>query len=568
MNHELKTGSGPDAGVGAQMSNTQGGAVSDLEEMRRKVQARRAEEERDCRAGGDQAGRGVMGTGAGQRKIPTDFVLPCVRAEDLGLGMLYAEIHRDRFLFVKQTQEWLVWGGHHWGLDTMDQAKAEVEAVAECLLEEHARLGQSATEAGQSGNKDAATFYQRQQQMVMSRVKRLRKKGGPEACLEFAHTNRTPLAISGEELDAREWQVACANGVLDLRTGRFRGGRTGDFILKASPVEWLGIDTPAPRWERFLHEVMGGDAEMAAYLGRLFGASMRGGNKEHVLPVLHGKGRNGKSMLVETIMHVLGPLAGPIPAEMLLDQNSVRNSDAPSPSIMALRGLRAAFASETDENRRFSSARCKWLSGGDKLTGRWPNDKRPITFAPTHILFLLTNHKPHAPADDFAFWERMHLIPFERSFVNREPEDETEMRRDDTLGEALMSEAPGILAWLVRGCLEWQQQGLNPPAKVLAATDDYRRDEDLLALFVGDCCEVVPPDINDPTTRTNATDLYDAFVLWFSVNISKKKQFPQRKFGALAQKKFRKEKVGGKNWYYGLLLNAEACEELGGKKLF
>lgn len=542
------------------VTNTTPGAVTELDAMRRKVQERRAEEERQ--AGGD------AGSGAPDGELSADFVLQCVRAEDLGLGMLYAAIHRDRYLYVKQMQEWLVWAGHHWRLDTMDEAKAEVEAVAERLLEEHARLGRVATDAAQAGDNDRAKLYQSQQQMVMHRVKRLRRKGGPEACLEFAHTNRAPLAISGEELDAREWLMACANGALDLRTGRFREGRPGDHLVKASPVAWGGIEAPAPRWERFLSEIMGDDKEMVAYLGRLFGAAMRGGNKEHVLPVLHGKGRNGKSMLVETIMHVLGPLAGPIPAEMLLDQNSVRNSDAPTPSIMALRGLRAAFASETDENRRFSSARCKWLSGGDHLTGRWPNDKRPVNFAPTHILFLLTNHKPHAPADDFAFWERMHLIPFERSFVSREPRDESELPRDDTLADTLREEAPGILAWLVRGCLDWQRQGLNPPAKVLAATEDYRRDEDLLALFLDDCCDEVTPDMKDPSTRTNATELYDAFVRWFARNISKKKQFPQRKFGALAQKKFRREKVGGKNWYYGVLLNAETREEMGGNSLF
>ncbi len=558
MSRDRETGAGPQAVAGAGAHDAPGAAVTDLEEMRRKVRARRAEEE--ARGGGEQ--------GEGAAEIPSDFVMRCVRAEDLGLGMLYAEIHRGRFVYVKQTQEWLQWDGHHWKLDALDVAQAESEAVADLLLEEHTRLGRRGTDAAQAGDKDLAKLCASQQQMIISRVKRLRKQGGPEACLRFAHTNRAPLAISGNELDAREWLLACANGVLDLRSGRFRGGRAEDYILKASPVEWQGIDAPAPRWERFLMEIMSGDSEMVDYLGRLFGAAMRGGSKEHVLPVLHGKGRNGKSLLVDTVSEVLGPLAGPIPAEMLLDQNNVRNADAPSPSIMALRGMRAAFASETDEGRRFSAARCKWLSGGDRLTGRWPNDKRPVTFAPTHILFLLTNHKPHAPADDFAFWERLHLIPFERSFVDREPQDAGEMRRDEGLGEALREEAPGILAWLVRGCLEWQRQGLNPPAKVLAATEDYRRDEDLLALFVDDCCEVVACDLNDPSTRTNATDLYDAFVRWFARNISKKKQFPQRKFGTLAQKKFEKAKVGGKKWYYGVRLNEEAREEMGGERFF
>lgn len=538
------------------------GNVTSLAAIREKVAARRAEElgsdpdEDDAQHGG--------GGGGGTNEVDSAFVLACCEQEDLGLGRLYAAMHKGRFLYIGQGREWLRWNGHHWDMDPHpERARAEVEAVSERLLDEHSKLGTAATDAEQAGDKDLAKFHRAKQKLIMKRVSRMRRQNGPGVVLEFAAGGRNAISIFGDELDNAEWLLGCANGVVDLRTGLLRGGRPEDYILKASPVRF-DFDATAPRWEQFLREILSDDQDMVDYTRRLFGSCLRCGNKEHVLPVLHGKGRNGKSLLVEMVQHVLGPLGGPIPAEMLLDQNAARNADAPSPSIMGLRGMRAVFASETDEGRRFSASRCKWLSGGDTLTGRWPNDKRSVTFAPTHTLFLLTNHKPHAPADDFAFWERLHLIPFERSFVDREPKDDTEMRRDDGLKAALLKEAPGILRWLVQGCLEWQQEGLNPPAKVRAATEDYRRDEDLLALFIDDCCELVPADENDTRTRTNATELYDAFVRWFAVNISRKKQFPQRKFGALAQQKFAKRKVGGKNWYYGVILTAEARESMQG----
>ncbi|GAB6175960.1 phage/plasmid primase, P4 family [Desulfobaculum senezii] len=535
--------------------------MTDLAAMREKVAARRAEE---LGSDPDEDDPQHGGGGGGSNNVDSAFVLACCEQEDLGLGRLYAAMHKGHFLYVGQGREWLRFNGHHWDMDPHpERARAEVEAVSERLLDEHSKLGTAATEAEQAGDKDLAKFHRAKQKLIMKRVSRMRRQNGPGVVLEFAAGGRNGLSIFGDELDNAEWLLGCANGVVDLRTGLLRGGRPEDYILKASPTEFV-YNAPAPRWEQFLREILSDDQDMVDYTRRLFGSCLRCGNKEHVLPVLHGKGRNGKSLLVEMVQHVLGPLGGPIPAEMLLDQNAARNADAPSPSIMGLRGMRAVFASETDEGRRFSASRCKWLSGGDTLTGRWPNDKRSVTFAPTHTLFLLTNHKPHAPADDFAFWERLHLIPFERSFVDREPKDETEMRRDDGLKAALLKEAPGILSWLVQGCLEWQRDGLNPPAKVRAATEDYRRDEDLLALFIDDCCELVPADENDTRTRTNATELYDAFVRWFAVNISRKKQFPQRKFGALAQQKFAKRKVGGKNWYYGVLLTTEARESMQG----
>src|SRR5262249_27360403 len=44
------------------------------------------------------------------------------------------------------------------------------------------------------------------------------------------------------------------------------------------------------------------------------------------------------------------------------------------------------------------------------------------------------------------------------------------------------------LRWAVTGCLEWQRQGLKPPAVVLEATSDYLAAEDTFGLWMSDCC--------------------------------------------------------------------------------
>jgi putative DNA primase/helicase len=194
----------------------------------------------------------------------------------------------------------------------------------------------------------------------------------------------------------------------------------------------------------------------------------------------------------------------------------------------------------------------KWLTGNDELTGRNPHDKYEVSFKPTHTLFLLTNNKPHAPAEDFAFWQRVLLIPFNLSFVTREPEQEHERRADIYLADKLKEESSGILAWLVRGCLEWQEQkGLHPPQKVKAATADYKMDEDNIAAFVDTCCITGGIDI-----WSGATALYEAFEAWWKKYVS---NFPmkQKKFGALMRKKFTSEKVGGVYRYYGVALTEE-----------
>jgi putative DNA primase/helicase len=235
------------------------------------------------------------------------------------------------------------------------------------------------------------------------------------------------------------------------------------------------------------------------------------------------------------LSEVMGALSEPIRSEMLLDQYRVPSSSGPTPDIMKLRGLRMAFASETDDGCKISGSKVKWLTGKDKITGRNPHDTHEVTFRPSHTLFLLTNHKPHAPADDFAFWERMVVFPFELSFVDYEPQDDKQRRADLYLDKKLEKEKSGILAWMVRGCLEWQKDGLQPPPAVKEAVKEYRREEDIIADFIDECCIV------GDGYKVGATAVYDVFEDWWKKNVSNRVP-KQKRFGTLFGKRFEKQK--------------------------
>lgn len=509
--------------------------------------ARRAKKEVEAlvKAEAEKIG-GPPGGGGG---VDSAFVRRCLHANELGDGMLYAELMRGRFVYNKASAEWLAWAGHHWERDIMAAAAASVEAVAESYIDEAAALGREIGQAQGTDGKEAGDRLKKEQDYLYDRVRRLRSDRGRQNALKFAATNpKNQLAIRGDELDADPWLLACANGVVELKTGELRDGRRDDMLEKACPTEWSGIETPAPTWDGFLLQVFSENRALVDFVRRLMGYAITGLTIEHVLPILWGQGRNGKGTLVETVSRVLGTLAGPIQSEMLLDQGRSKSSSGPSPDIMALRGLRLAFASENDEGRRFSPSRVKWLSGGDTLVGRAPHDRYETHFTPTHTLILLTNHKPHAPSDDFAFWERVALIPFDLSFVAREPVAQNERPADRYLPQKLREEAPGILAWLVRGCLEWQVRGLDPPAIVKDATAEYRRDEDILSDFIEECCHV------DAGAETSAASIYTAFSEWWEQNVSKK-PLSQKKFGKMMCARFKREKVGTYK-YYGVGLVA------------
>lgn len=513
-------------------------------EIRQTVQARvQSEEETRVTTGGDGL----------DDPISSSFVYDCLMGNEYGDGVLFTALHRNKFILNKTNGQWLYWGGHHWKLDVIEEMYKGVEAVAQKYLAEAEKVGKQINEAMVEEKPDKAKKLRSLQSAYLGRVKRLRSLKGAQNCFNWAHRVPDGLNIRGEDLDRNPWLLSCSNGVIELRTtGRFRAGRPDDYLTKASPCYWIDIDHPAPTWEKFLSDVFSCDQEIISYLQRLFGYGITGLATEHILPVLYGGGRNGKSTLVETVRYVLGPLAQPIQSEMLLDQRSIRSSSGASPDTMALKGLRIAFASETDEGRRFSTSRAKWLSSGDTITGRNLYDKNETVFEPTHLLCLLTNNLPHAPGDDYAFWQRIHMVPFNIKFVD-DPKTENEKLKDKDLPEKLKAEAPGILAWLVRGCIEWQRQGLNPPKKVKAATELYRFNEDLLSEFLEACC--YPLEETKQDNRAQFREIYEAFQEWFRDNCGPEPP-KKKKFSQLMEKRFKKEKAGGYIWFYGVELKS------------
>ncbi len=483
------------------------------------------------------------------RKPSSQFVLQCLECNELGDGILYIVLNGENILHNAQTGENLLWNGQFWERDTLGVAYQACEEVANCYLEERSRIGQKISNAARDGNKDEQRRMEKIKSKIDKRLDRIRSTPGRSKILTIASQGKQSLAITGDQLDANPYLLACQNGVLDLRTGGLRQGRREDYLSIASPCEWKGIDAEAPAWDKALLEIFNQDQEMVNFMQRVFGCSLIGSHLEDAIFVLSGSGRNGKTLLVETIRWILGDLAGPIPSELLLDQGKSRSSAGPSPDVMRLKGLRMAIGTETDEGRKISPAQVKWLTGGDTLLGRNPNDKYFTEFNPTHTLFLLTNNKPHAPADDFAFWERLYLIPFELSFVNREPEEKHERRQDRTLKSKFHEEASGILAWIVRGCLQYQQQGLAPPSKVKAAVEEYRQEEDIVGDWIEERCVVS----NNEDISTTANRLYEDFDDWWQ-SYQGSRTPTATWWGRKMGKKFNKVKKHGTKYYLGITI--------------
>jgi putative DNA primase/helicase len=159
------------------------------------------------------------------------------------------------------------------------------------------------------------------------------------------------------------------------------------------------------------------------------------------------------------------------------------------------------MANETPTDARFDEATVKQLTSTDTIHARMLY-KEPFTFRPTHTLWLRANDKPAVRDASLAFWRRIKLVPFAVRITPRE--------QIKDLGEQLQLEASGILNWAIAGCLEWQNRGLAAPEIVLNATNEYRKEEDVIGEFVEARCRV------RDRVWTPTSELYQAFMSWWA----------------------------------------------------
>lgn len=362
-----------------------------------------------------------------------------------GIALAFAKRHADVLRFDHDAGAWYAWDGTIWRKDGTKLAFSWARKLCRDMAE-------------QGGDKD-----------------KLAKAATSGAVERFAQADRA-FAVTSANWDGNDWLLGTPSGTLDLRTGELRQARQSDFITKATAVV-PAEHADCPLWLAFMHEATGGDAALIRFLQQWAGYSLTGDTREHALLFGYGSGGNGKGVWLNTTAGIFGDYA----RNAAMDTFTASKSDKHPTDLAMLRGARLVIASETEEGRAWAEQRIKALTGGDIISARFMRQDF-FEFRPRFKLTIIGNHKPILTNVDDAAKRRFNIVPF-----NNKP-----ARVDRQLETKLRAEWPGILRWMLNGCLDWQRNGLVRPKIVLDATADYFSDQDTFARWIEDCCEVRP----------------------------------------------------------------------------
>ncbi|OXM73077.1 MULTISPECIES: DNA primase family protein [Amycolatopsis] len=437
----------------------------------------------------------------------------------LRIAERFVRAYGHKLLFVHGIG-WHYWTGTHWVEDKDGKARRRVIALLKDIRHE------------------SVDMPPKQRDQLLADVKKCESSGGITGVLELAKHMR-PMTVSAEETNAHPHLFNALNGTLNLETGQLQPHNPRNMITKCAGTS-VRPDAHSELWENFLQEVLP-DEGVRNYLQRVFGVAMLGTVREHMLPILTGTGGNGKSVCIDAVLAAFGDYGITVDPKLIMRTKHERHATF----LADLHGARLVVTSETDEGDVIAAATVKRLTGGDKIRANRMRENT-FEFTPSHSLVYVTNHKPQVSADDKAMWRRLSVVPF----------DVTVAEPDVKLPEKLKGQLPAVLAWVYQGWVDYQRQGLNPPAAVLERTESYRSESDPLSQFIAEEC------VNgNPLMKVKAKALYEAWAAW-----AMKQGLPamtNQEFGRRMSERFEKKATSSGAQYLGIAIRAEEEAEAG-----
>lgn len=423
---------------------------------------------------------------------------------DTGNAERFYDYFGDLFKYNVTDKSFFFWTGKTWIKDSKDIIRKYANKFIEILKEEEERLYKEQAELEALGKKDAAKMVEKKLDACHKNTARVANKAGKDAMLsEFKSLYDVPL--ENWEFNQDDYLLNTDSGIVDLKTGdvhpfnkeKLMTKNTGHKVSFEEPTTWL----------KFLYSVFdcGDEAETYALIDSLqtcLGYSLTGSVREQVMFLLYGGGSNGKSVLTETISHIIGDYSDNIASSTLMQQKGTQGST--NFSLAKLQTCRFVETGETDEGGKLAEAQLKILTGGDQIAAQFKFGNE-FSFKPKFKIWMSTNNPPIIRGTDFGIWRRVIVFEFKNTFTGE--------KKDKDLPDKLRAEADKILGWLIQGCLKYLENNKLLIAKSqVTALELYKESMDIVAQFLRKEC------ILDERLCTECKNLYSHYKEWAQNN--------------------------------------------------
>ena len=514
-----------------------------------------------CAPAGD---RGTPPTGDAPR--PDPLAGEKFKDTDLANAARFVSDHGGVALYVADWRRWAVYDGVRWVVDATGAVAAGLahQTLRRMASEAAEKVGAAARLAATAACEDEEAAAGRAMASATRELAWAKKSQDVKRVTALLEMARTYLLVpAGAELfDTAPHLLNCPNGTVDLRTGELHPHSREDHLTKLCPTQY-DPDAAAPTYLRLLGDVLPSDV-VARYARGLSGYAVTGEVTDQTLHLFHGPGGNGKGVLLDLWVDVLGDgeYATTAPSELIADGGENRHPTEKT----VLRGVRLAVCQETDDEERLNGKRVKNLTGGSRIIARGMRQDF-YSFPPTHKLVLATNHLPWVRVNDHATWRRLRVVPFPNVFwtdADRKSNpsgDYPEARRADAgLPIRLRAEAAGVLADMVAHAIAFYRNGgrLNPPDQLVEAGVKYRKGEDAIGRFFDEFAS------RDPNGRgMRGGEFYRVFQQWYRAEIDPEGVDTPRSlaFYTTAAERFGEPRKVGGYMTYAVRLSQTNCND-------
>lgn len=322
------------------------------------------------------------------------------------------------------------------------------------------------------------------------------------------------------KLDTNPYILCFKNGVIDFKEKVFRDGRPEDCVSKCTNLIYkkdfnelnptthdLKIMTEI---NDFMHKLFP-LKDLFDYMWEHLASTLIGTSINQTFHMYIGKGRNGKSVLMDLMTKTLGDYKGDVPLSIITASRT--KPGGLNPELVELKGIRYAVMQEPSPNEKINVGPMKMLTGGkDIIQCRAPYMPETVRYNPQFKLCLCTNTFMEINSLDEGTWRRIRVVEFMSLFTENPIEGDLEKPyqfKVEEIDEKFDSWKEIFISMLVN-IVKRTNGAVQNCDRVMQASNSYKGDQDFIGSFIREMI------INDPFGKINQIQLRAEFEKWYA----------------------------------------------------